>query len=92
MFRLVYGNDVDRLPPPASTKLEKTIGASGTLRQETVAKVAKSKEAVSGAEKSAAKKPAPAAKPKEIAKTVKEKEIAKSGEDDDLDEFLKSIM
>jgi FHA domain len=96
MFRLVYGKDVDRLPPPAAAKLEKTIGATGTLRQEPPAKVAKSKEGVSGADKSAAKKPAPAAKPKEIAKTVKEKEIAKSGkpagEDDDLDEFLKSIM
>ncbi|HEV2968939.1 MAG TPA: FHA domain-containing protein [Pirellulales bacterium] len=87
MFRLVYGKDIDRVPPPAATKLDKTIGASGTLRQETVAKIAKGAAAANHTDKSKAKKQSPPPQPKE---STKSSEVG--GEDDDLDDFLKSIM
>jgi hypothetical protein len=40
MFQLRYGPDRDRLPPPV-TKLEKTASADGTIRSETIDRVAK---------------------------------------------------
>jgi pSer/pThr/pTyr-binding forkhead associated (FHA) protein len=34
MFRVAYGKDAERLPPPASSKLERTAAAVGTIRSD----------------------------------------------------------
>lgn len=41
MFQVIYGKEVDRLPPPAARDLDKTVAAAGTVRQDTLNKIAK---------------------------------------------------
>jgi pSer/pThr/pTyr-binding forkhead associated (FHA) protein len=41
MFQLRYGSDRDRLPPSAAKKLDKTAAAEGTIRSETIERIAK---------------------------------------------------
>src|SRR5437762_2936057 len=50
MFQVIYGKDADRLPPPAATKMDKTVAAAGTVRQETLNKISKGDEGVSDRE------------------------------------------
>ncbi len=47
MFQVIYGKDVDRLPPPAARNMEKTVAAGGTVRQDTLDKIAKPRKDLS---------------------------------------------
>lgn len=50
MFHLVYGPDADRLPP-AAKKLDRTVAADGTVRNETLERISKSAAPSSGEER-----------------------------------------
>jgi hypothetical protein len=50
MFQVMYGKDADRLPPRAAAKVEKTVAAAGTVRQETLNKISKADERVTDEE------------------------------------------
>jgi hypothetical protein len=112
MFRVAYGKDVDRLPPPAA-KVEKTAATAGTLRNDTFQQVTKPPHdsdepslapetsdeeefSVAPLEEPVAKQPV-AKQPRENGPSNKPANKnsagnAAAGEDDDLDDFLKSIM
>jgi FHA domain len=104
MFRVAYGKDAERLPPPAAATMEKTAATAGTIRSDTVQDGSvgsghgpqPSAAAGDSQEEEFAVAPLddePASdRPTEKAANGKAPSSASTGDDDDLDDFLKSIM
>jgi FHA domain len=104
MFRVAYGKDAERMPPPAAAKMEKTAATAGTIRNDTV------QEPPAGRGRPGQPPAAPGSsdeeefsvapldeepasnRPTEKAANGKAPSTASTGDDDDLDDFLKSIM
>jgi hypothetical protein len=117
MFRVAYGKDAERLPPPAASKLEKTAAAAGTIRSDAARKTRHtdaahetpapaghdSEEELSMAPldettgnapngKESNRKGSSGKAPSSPAPRSAGPSSAVPGDDDDLDDFLQSIM
>jgi hypothetical protein len=104
MFRVSYGKDAERLPPPSAAKTENAAATAGTIRNDTFQEPP-AKGGRAGQPSAAAAHPdeedlsvAPLGeesaikRPTEKAANGKLPTSADAGDDDDLDDFLKSIM
>jgi pSer/pThr/pTyr-binding forkhead associated (FHA) protein len=104
MFRVAYGKDAERLPPPSAAKMEKTAATAGTIRTDTVQDAsvgnggAVQQSAAAGHSDDDEFSVAPldeepaSDRPTEKAANGKAPQSASTGDDDDLDDFLQSIM
>jgi FHA domain len=109
MFRVAYGKDAECLPPPVASKMEKTVGAAGTVRKgvpqgSTHAELDTADEAAAPSDHAPEEEfsvaplddttgNAPPGKgPSVNSPSAKAPSSATPGDDDDLDDFLESIM
>jgi hypothetical protein len=105
MFRVAYGKDAERLPPPSAAKTENAAATAGTIRNDTFQEPPAKGGRAAGQPSAAAAHPdeedlsvAPLGeesainRPTEKAANGKLPTSADAGDDDDLDDFLKSIM